>query len=116
SPEVEKQVQLPEIASLDPKNGATDVDPKTDVIRITFNMPMGEGMSWTGGGPSFPKLAEGKKVTWSRDGRTCTFPVALEPTHDYQMGLNNLSHINFQSQSGVPLKPVDYKFRTAGAK
>lgn len=110
--EVEARVKAPRIASLSPENSAADVDPNTDSLRVTFDTPMDEGMSWTGGGAQFPKLAEGKKPSWSADGLTCTLPVALEPDHEYQLGLNSLEHINFQSRWGVPLKPAVYKFRT----
>jgi hypothetical protein len=114
--EVEAQNRVPEVVRLEPEDGATDVDPKTSELRVTFNTPMGTGMSWTGGGPSFPKIPEGKKPSWSKDGLTCTLPVALKPGHAYQLGLNSPSHKNFQSKSGVPLKPVVYKFRTGEAK
>ena len=114
--EVERQARVPQIARLEPKNGAADVDPKTETLKVTFNMPMGEGMSWTGGGPAFPKLAESKQASWSEDRLTCTLPVALEPDREYQLGLNSLSHNNFQSQSGVPLPPAVYTFRTRSTK
>lgn len=110
--ETEARVKAPRIASISPENGAADVDPNTDSLRVKFDIPMDEGMSWTGGGPQFPKLAEGKKPSWSADGLTCTLPVSLEPNHEYQLGLNSLEHINFQSRWGVPLKPAVYKFRT----
>jgi hypothetical protein len=111
--DVQNQLRVPTIVSLEPANGAMNVDPNIDTIKVTFDMPMGAGMSWTGGGPSFPKLAEGKKPSWSADGLTCTLPVVLEPGKDYQLGLNSASHKNFQSRAGVPLAPVVYKFRTA---
>jgi beta-lactamase regulating signal transducer with metallopeptidase domain len=114
--EVEGKLRVPKIVSLEPKNGATDVDPKTETLRVTFDVPMGEGMSWTGGGPSFPPTPEGKKASWSSDGLTCTVPAALEPGKDYQLGINSLNHINFQSKWGVPAAPVVYKFRTAERK
>ena len=110
--DVESRVKVPEIASISPDNGAMDVDPDTSSLRVTFNMPMDEGLSWTGGGPQFPKLAEGKKPSWSADGLTCTLPVSLEPNHEYELGLNSPMYNNFQSRWGVPLKPVVYKFRT----
>ncbi len=116
SAEVKAQAKAPELMSMEPNNGAMNVDPKTAELRVTFNMPMNSGMSWTGGGPSFPKLAEGKKASWSADGLTCTLPVALEPGHEYQLGLNGPNHKNFQSKAGVPLEPVVYQFSTAGAK
>jgi beta-lactamase regulating signal transducer with metallopeptidase domain len=114
--EQEKQLRAPMVVSLNPPNGAIDVDPKKDTLQVTFDMPMGAGMSWTGGGPTFPKLAEGKKPSWSADGLTCTLPVMLEPGKEYQLGLNSASHKNFQNKAGVPLTPVVYKFRTANAK
>ncbi len=74
-------------------------------------------MSWTGGGPGFPKDSpDGKKPSWSKDGRTCTLPVLLDPGHGYELGLNSLKHINFQSKWGMPLEPTVYKFRTRDAK
>ena len=107
------RLHAPNVVKLEPTNAAQSVDPSTTALRVTFDAPMGEGMSWTGGGPGFPKLPNGKKARWSRDGRTCTLPVTLEPKHDYTLGLNSLSYIGFQSKWGVPLKPVVYKFRTA---
>lgn len=109
---VEQRVQVPEIVKLEPENGARDVDPATKTLSVTFNTPMGEGMSWTGSGPNFPTIPAGQKPRWSADGRTCTLPVSLEPDHEYRLGLNSLSHINFQSRWGVPLEPVVYRFRT----
>jgi len=110
--DVQAETRTPMIARLEPENGTTDVDPRTSELRVTFNMPMGGGMSWVGGGPTFPKLAEGKKAAWSADGLTCTLPVQLEAGHEYQLSLNSVSHINFQSKAGVPLAPVVYTFRT----
>ena len=73
-------------------------------------MPMGEAFSWTGGGEHFPEVPQ--RPSWSKDGRTCTLPVKLKPGHKYHLGLNSLSHNNFQSKWGVPLKPVEYHFET----
>jgi beta-lactamase regulating signal transducer with metallopeptidase domain len=112
--DVQAETQTPMIARLEPENGAADVDPATSELRVSFNMPMGGGMSWVGGGPTFPMLVEGKKASWSADGLTCTLPVKLEGGHEYLLGLNSVSHINFQSKAGVPLTPVVYTFRTRG--
>jgi len=114
---IERRVRVPKIVAMSPKNGALDVDPETALLRVTFDMPMGDGMSRTGGGPSFPKDSpDGKRPNWSKDGKTCTLPVSLEPEHEYELGLNSLTHINFQSKWGVPLEPIVYKFRTRDAK
>lgn len=112
SEEVKNRCIAPAIVKLEPASGAQDVDPAQTTLRVTFNMPMGEGMSWTGSGPQFPKLPADTKGAWSADGRTCTLPVALEPGRDYQLGLNSPQHINFQSQWGVPLPPTAYTFKT----
>jgi beta-lactamase regulating signal transducer with metallopeptidase domain len=114
---VERRVRAPKIVAIHPENGAMDVDPENQALRVTFDMPMEGGMSWTGGGPHYPGSSpDGKKASWSKDAKTCTLPVVLESGHDYQLGLNSLSHINFQSKWGVPLAPVVYKFRTRAAK
>lgn len=114
---VVRRVRVPKIVTTSPDNGALDVDPETALLRVTFDMPMGDGMSWTGGGPGFPKDSpDGKKPSWSKDGRTCALPVLLEPGHEYELGINSLKHINFQSKWGIPLEPIVYKFRTRDAK
>jgi hypothetical protein len=100
------------IVSIEPKNGAQDVDASIKELRITFNVPMGGGFSWTGGGPQFPTIPEGKKPFWSEDHKTCVLPVELKPGWEYQLGLNSVSHKNFQSAGGVPLEPVSYTFKT----
>ncbi len=114
--EIEERLKVPAVVSLDPQREAADVDPKATSLKVTFNVPMGEGMSWVGGGPLFPKLPQDKKASWSEDGLTCTLPVALEPNHEYELGLNSASFNNFQSRWGVPLEPLIYKFRTGQAK
>jgi hypothetical protein len=112
SDKIKSRVKVPEITEMNPENGAGDVNAKTNVLKVTFNMPMGKGMSWTGGGPTFPGVVRGKRAKWSRDGKTCSLPVQLKPGINYKLGFNSLSHNNFQSKWGVPLKPVVYKFTT----
>lgn len=106
------KTKVPEIVSLNPPNGARDVSPALTELRVTFSVPMGGGMSWTGGGPGFPTMPEGKKAYWTDGGKTCVLPVELKPGSEYELGLNSPSHRNFQSEAGVPLEPVRYKFKT----
>lgn len=108
------RVRVPKVVKLVPENGATEVDPKTKMIRVTFDMPMGEGFSFTGGGPNYPRSPAGQGPKWSADGKTCLLPVALQPGHEYVLGFNSVSHKNFQSKWGVPLVPVRYSFKTSG--
>lgn len=111
SDEVKARVRVPKTLSLEPRNGADDVDPTTAFLRVTFDVPMGEGMSWTGG-KDFPKARDGQAAKWSDDGLTCILPVSLEAGRQYTLGLNNAEHNNFQSRWGVPLEPIVYKFQT----
>jgi hypothetical protein len=112
SDELKRKVSRPTIVGLEPKNGSKDVDPGLKELRVEFNVPMGEGFSWTGGGPQFPTIPDGKKPYWSEDHKTCFLPVELKPGSDYRLGLNSPSHKNFQSSGGVPLDPVSYSFST----
>ena len=61
SDEPKRDTQAPKLVSVKPAYGATDVSPDLKELRVTFNVPMGEGCSWTGGGPEFPTIPEGKK-------------------------------------------------------
>jgi len=107
-----RKVRVPRITAMAPKNGAKDVSPDLDELRVTFDMPMGGGFSWTGGGEDYPE-GEGKP-RWSEDAQACTRPVRLSPGWDYRLGLNSPSHNNFQSRWGVPLPPVVWTFSTTG--
>ena len=107
------EAKAPEIVSLDPPNGAREVSPAVKELRVTFNVPMGDEFSWTGGGPNFPKIPDGKKPYWTRDGKTCVLPVELKPGSEYALGLNSPSFKGFQSDEGVPLNPVSYTFKTS---
>ena len=100
--------------SITPANGATDVSPSTKELRVTFNVAMGDGFSWTGGGPQFPTIPEGKRPSWTDDHKSCVLPVELQPNSQYRLGLNSQSFHGFQSADGVPLAPVVYTFKTSG--
>ncbi|MCA9229141.1 MAG: M56 family metallopeptidase [Planctomycetales bacterium] len=109
---IQSRVRVPQIVKLNPENGAKDVDPATKALRVTFDMPMGEGMSWTGGGENFPQLVEGQRAKWTGGGKSCVLPVELKPGWGYVLGLNSLHHVNFQSKWGVPAASVEYRFTT----
>ena len=106
------KVRTPKIVSLTPAK-AQRRRSGHQALRVKFNVPMGDGMSWTGVGENFPEIPDGQQPKWSKDGLTCTLPVRLQPDHDYRLGLNSLSHLNFESKWGVPLPPVVYTFHTA---
>jgi hypothetical protein len=102
----------PQIVELTPRNGARDVDPNLTELRVTFNMPMAGGFSWTGGGEHFPAVPTDQRPHWTEDHKTCVLPVELKPDWEYHLGLNSPSFRNFRSAEGVPLNPVSYSFRT----
>jgi len=113
SEDLKRKTQVPKIVSAKPAIGAKDVSPGLKELRVTFNVPMGGGCSWTGGGPEFPTIPEGKEPFWTEDHKTCVLPVALKPNSQYRLGLNSPSFKNFQSAGGVPLEPVVYTFKTS---
>jgi Bacterial Ig-like domain len=102
----------PRIVKLVPLNGAKNVDPSLTELRVTFNVEMGGGFSWTGSGPQYPTIPEGKRPYWTEDKKTCVLPVQLQPSWDYRLGLNSPSFRNFKSAAGVSLDPVSYSFKT----
>ncbi|MCX7044968.1 MAG: M48 family metalloprotease [Candidatus Sumerlaeota bacterium] len=112
SDEVKALAKAPAIVTMEPANGATGVNPKITELRVTFDIPMGGGNSWCGGGPNFPAIPEGKRASWSADRKTAILPVELKPNWKYQLWLNSVSFKNFASEGGVALEPVGYSFST----
>ncbi|MGH7940688.1 MAG: Ig-like domain-containing protein [Limisphaerales bacterium] len=112
SPALQRMTAAPRVVALDPNNGAADVDPSLTEIRVTFNVAMGDGFSWTGGGSDFPKIPQGKHPYWTDNHTTCVLPVELEPGKTYRFGLNSPSNKNFQSAGGLPLGPLTVTFTT----
>ncbi len=102
---------IPRYVSISPVIGDATVDPGTSEIRVTFDRDMGKGASWTGGGPSFPKI-DGD-MDWI-DARTCALPVKLEPGKMYSLGINSQSYRNFRSLDGIPAPITAVYFATSG--
>ena len=102
----------PEIVSITPAIGASEVDPALGVITVTFDQDMGSGFSWTGGGDLFPETAG--KPRWTNK-RTCELPVKLQPAKVYRLGINSTSFGNFRGTNGVPARNRVLYFATKGA-
>jgi Peptidase family S41/Bacterial Ig-like domain len=100
----------PRVVKAVPDNGATGVDPLTREIRVTFDQPMGEGFSFVGGGPAFPKTTG--RPRWV-DERTCVTGVQLEPGHDYRLSINSTRFAGFRNKAGEPAVPYPIAFSTA---
>jgi len=99
----------PKVVKAVPDNGAVNVDPNLNEIRITFDQPMAKGMSVVGGGPEFPKV-QGQPA-WSND-RTIVVRVKLQPNHAYWLSINNAKFQNFTNRDGEPAVEYPIKFRT----
>jgi hypothetical protein len=105
----------PKVVTMDPANGAQDVDPKkTTKLIVTFDRPMNDS-SWSfcGGGPDFPRIKG--KPHWDTT-KKIVVDVELDPDHEYHLGLNCPSAQGLKSTEGVPLTPVAWSFTTAPDK
>jgi hypothetical protein len=114
---IRQETHVPRIVNFIPPNGAQRVSPDLTEVRITFDVPMGEGFSWTGPAndtqaPPYPDGKTFEDIHWTADHKTIVRPVRLKPGSNYRLGLNSPSHKNFQSATGVPLVPTFYNFRT----
>lgn len=105
----------PTIVSTTPEIGATNVDPATSELTVTFDQRMDSGFSWAGGGEQFPKVPEEKRPSWSKDRKTCTLPIALEPNKAYRLGINSKSFRNFRNMAGEAVTPTLFTFATGAA-
>lgn len=107
--QVTAQSAAPLVVKTQPASGDQNVSPGLTEIVITFDQDMAGGYSFTGGGPTFPKVA-GKPV-W-RTPRECVLRVQLEPGRSYTVGINSATQTNFKSISGTPADPSILSFRT----
>lgn len=106
----------PVVIKIEPKVGATDVDPGLREIRVTFSKKMSDKTwSWTEGSKYAVPRLDGK-IHHERDERTCVMPVKLEPGKTYVMGINSERHRNFKDVDGHPALPYLLVFRTRAGK
>ena len=105
----------PAVERLEPPDGATDVDPATSVLRVTFDRPMGEGWSWVID-PQVPFPETTGKASLSADGRSAELPVRLQPGRTYAIWLNSEQHRDFHDRNGVELAPVRWTFTTRAGR
>jgi hypothetical protein len=109
---VRKQEEArPKVAGMNIANGAQDVDPALKAIVIRFDRPM-QKTSYSVmrlGSATYPKTGT---VSFDETGTVFTMPVTLEPSHNYEFGLNFLGGGSFLSQDGVRLEQVVVRFRT----
>ena len=102
---------VPKVVSISPANGASDVDPELDQIKVVFDRAMMD-RSWSlvGGPSSLPKVTG--KPAYDAARKIWTVSIRLKPESDYQFMLNSDQFQGFQSAEGVPLEPVTVRFKT----
>lgn len=100
--------QRPLVVSTSPASGTVDVDPALATLTITFDRRMRD--------QSFSIVGDAPRITGKLAydaGRTVlSVPIALEPGRAYRFALNSAQHQGFQSETGVPLAPLDVTFTT----
>ncbi len=104
----------PHVVALSPANGATDVDPDTKEIVVTFDRTM-SGTSWSFCQKSdidFPEFVT--RPSFDKTKTVITVPVRLAPGKTYNIYLNSPPYIGFRSAKGGVLQSVHYTFTTAG--
>jgi RNA polymerase sigma factor (sigma-70 family) len=110
--EVSVQTAPPVVVKTEPQAGATDVDPATTEIKVTYSKQMQDGSwSWsTWGDDTSPKMTA--KPHYEADQRTCVATVKLEPGHTYAFWLNSNNFGNFKDSSGQKAVPYLLVFET----
>ena len=102
----------PRVVETFPANNATDVDPATSEIRVTFDSAMTDGSwSWVrSSSEAFPESAG--DVHYLADMKTCVMPVKLEPGRKYVVWFNTANYQNFKDREGRPAVPHLLSFTT----
>lgn len=103
----------PKVVKAVPDNGNINVDPKTNEILISFDQPMGQGMSVVGGGETYPEVLGRPK--WLNP-KTISIRVKLKPNHNYWLSINNARFQNFANLDGEPAVPYPIQFHTGSGK
>lgn len=107
-----RMAQLPHVVTLSPANGATTVDPATQVLAIKFDRRMSpQGYSIVGGSSAPRTTGRGR---YDDEGLLFTIPIQLEPETTYTFSLNSLGFSGFRSAEGWPLDPLKVTFTTIG--
>lgn len=107
----EKLAAAPAVVSMEPANGASDVDPDLRTLTIRFDRPMLAG-SWSIVGASAETPAFAGAPTYDSERRVLTVPMRLERGRTYRFSLNGPTKQGFKSADGVPLAPLAVAFAT----
>jgi hypothetical protein len=101
----------PVVVQTFPPQGAQDVDPRLQEIRVTFDADMRDGSwAWVQVDPDRYPKATGKPRFI--DARTCVLPVKLKKDHEYVLWLNHPKFEGFHDTQGRVAKPYELRFHT----
>jgi RNA polymerase sigma-70 factor (ECF subfamily) len=108
----------PVVVKTVPAAGDEAVDPGLKEVSVTFSKAMSDkGYTWatdTGRGADLP--SGDNKATFSKDKKTCSLPVKLEPETTYAVWINVDKFNNFKDAAGNSSLPYLLVFRTGKAK
>lgn len=103
----------PHVVSIEPSNGAADVDATTTELVIRFDRAMLD-QSWSiVGAPDDQPKFTGKPV-YDAKREVLRVPMELEKSRTYRFWLNTEQKTAFKSAAGVALAPVQVTFTTRG--
>jgi len=110
-----EKAQRPQVISIEPKDGATDIDPRT-AIRIRFDRPMHPttaSLQWESGG-----LRRCERIRYDEKSQEFALPLRLEPGCTHRIVINaetkGAGPCGFQSACGTPACRYEWSFTTSG--
>ncbi len=105
----------PRVAKTIPTDGASDLDPTTKQIVVTFDSAMKTdtySVVQVEAG-EFPELIGDEPIAF-KDDKTLVIVVKLAPGKSYALGLNSAKRMGLKAADGAPLAPTVIRFKTAG--
>lgn len=111
------EARRPHVVATSIPDAATDVDPTSKVLVITFDRPMARGWSLHAvQGATGPLAVPGLRAPrMSADSLRFEIEMELEPGTEYGLAFNDTFGGSFRSVEGVPLAQTTLRFRTAAA-
>ena len=107
----EPEGEAPKLVSIEPANGARDVDPTRTVMTLRFDRPMRD-KSWSIVGTPSDQPEVAGELAYDAERQVLTVPVRLEPGRTYRFWLNSDQFHAFKSAEGEPLDPLEVTFTT----
>ena len=98
------------VVATSPAVGA-QVPPSTSAVSVTFDRPMQPSWSFAGRPQDAPSYVS--QPSLSKDGRTISVAVQLQPGRSYVVWLNSESYKNFRDAQGQPAEPFRLTFSTS---